>query len=343
MDSRTYWAQRALARMDSYHKDNDRVVGKVLEAYQAAIKDIDADIERILGAYAKNGSLTREEALQKLTNLEARQTLDSLEKSISGVKDAKLRQELLSRINAPAYRARLTRLEAVKEKLNIEVQRVANVTVREMDKGLFSTAETAFYSATYDMQRRTGRGYSFAEIPTKQIQEVLRNNWSGKHYSDRVWGNAAATASNMEHILTKGLMQGKSVRKMADEMAETMNSGKYAATRLIRTETTYVSNAAELKAYEEAGVEKIEYLAQLDGRTSEMCRELDGKLIPVKRAVIGKNVPPVHPNCRSTTLEIFDDDNLADLKRRARDPKTGELIEVPLNMSYKQWEKKFVG
>ena len=65
-----------------------------------------------------------------------------------------------------------------------------------------------------------------------------------------------------------------------------------AAKRLVRTETAYIYEQATKDAYEECGVEWYEFLATLDGRTSEICRELDGKHFKVRDAMPGKNYPP---------------------------------------------------
>jgi hypothetical protein len=50
----------------------------------------------------------------------------------------------------------------------------------------------------------------------------------------------------------------------------------------------------------------------------------------------------MHPNCRSTTIAAFDDDNIADLTRRARDPETGKYVEVPADLSYNEWVKRYI-
>lgn len=80
------------------------------------------------------------------------------------------------------------------------------------------------------------------------------------------------------------------------------------ARRLIRTETNYVSNQAELESYRSAGVKEYTFTAVLDKRTSEICRELDGKRFPVDRAKVGVNLPPMHPYCRSTTIAVIEND-----------------------------------
>ena len=68
-----------------------------------------------------------------------------------------------------------------------------------------------------------------------------------------------------------------------------------AAKRLVRTETAYIYEQATKDAYEECGVEWYEFLATLDGRTSEICRELDGKHFKVRDAMPGKTLPADAP------------------------------------------------
>lgn len=103
-------------------------------------------------------------------------------------------------------------------------------------------------------------------------------------------------------------MTGASVDRMVKEISDKMQVGEFAATRLIRTETTYVANNAVLAAYKEAGVEKLMFLATLDLRTSDICREHDKEIISVDKAIPVENIPPPHANCRSTTLDVFEDD-----------------------------------
>lgn len=342
MKSKDYWAKRKRARMDEYHKGSDKVIGKVLEAYQGSIDDINEQMSNILKTFTASNKMSLEEAKQYLTASESKDFIENLKKTIDNVTDEDLKAEMLRQINTPAYRARLTRLQAMKEKLNIECKALADIQVREIEKGLINTAHTAYYKTIFDIQQRTGLGFSFAEIPSKQIEEILKNNWSGEHFSKRIWKNTNVLASELEYTLTKGFMTGASVQRMSKEIADKMQVGEFVATRLIRTETTYVANMAELEAYKECGVEKIMFLATLDLRTSDKCRKHDKKIILVKDAIPGVNIPPLHGHCRSTTLEVFDNDNLAELRRRARDPITGKNKTVPADMSYSEWYKENV-
>ena len=84
------------------------------------------------------------------------------------------------------------------------------------------------------------------------------------------------------------------------------------------------------------------FLATLDLRTSSMCREHDGEVYEVSERRTGVNYPPMHPWCRSDTIALDDDEWLAKATRSARDPETGKTIQVPADMTYKDWYAKYV-
>ncbi len=75
--------------------------------------------------------------------------------------------------------------------------------------------------------------------------------------------------------------------------------------RFVRTESNYCTNQAELRGYDAAGIEKYEYAALEDNRTSDICKALDGKVFKVADAVVGVNYPPMHPFCRSSTVAVI--------------------------------------
>lgn len=97
-----------------------------------------------------------------------------------------------------------------------------------------------------------------------------------------------------------------------------------------------------LAGYKEDGVEKYRILATLDERTSDICRSEDGKVYDVDKAITGVNYPPYHPHCRTTTIPIYEDDDLSKEKRVARDPVTGKNYDVPADMTYEQWYEKYI-
>lgn len=123
--------------------------------------------------------------------------------------------------------------------------------------------------------------------------------------------NKRALLFNTRETITQGLIQGQSVARMSKSLADAMGKSYHQAETLIRTETNNFHAQADARAYEAAGVEEYEFVATLDSRTSEICASLDGKHFPIKEAKTGVNYPPMHPRCRSTTVE-YDPEDAAD-------------------------------
>lgn len=339
--SDTYWTNRSNKRMESYHKDSNRVILKIAKAYEEAIKEINRDIERMLGNLMKGNELTKSEAKKLLNQKVKNEVIEQYKKILPTIEDAKLKQKIIAHIEAQAYGARITRLEALKESVYLNLSMIADVELRECEKLYTRTINKAYYLNCYDIQKGLAIGFNVAAMPTEVIEEILKTNWSGLHYSDRVWRNSQVMAKKLEQVLLKGVMTGKSYRKLAIELEEMSEDGVFAAERLIRTEMTYISNQAELQSYKECGINEYIFVATLDSRTSKPCRKMDRKRVKISEAVVGENLPPLHPWCRSTTRMGIDDEALASMQRRARNPETGKTYLVPANMSYHEWEERF--
>ncbi|MGG7059848.1 minor capsid protein [Clostridium tertium] len=338
--SNTYWNKRANERMASYHKNSDDTIRKITSAYDKAIKDINEDINNIFYKYMKDSELSEKEVRQLLNSKIPKKELDDIRAKIYGIQDEELKKYMMAQLNSEAYKARITRLEALKESIYINTKLAADVEINQSTKLYTDNINKAYYTNLFDIQKGLGIGFNVAEMPLESVQEILKNNWSGKHYSKRIWHNTDVLADKLEEIITRGLMTGKSSRKMAIELEELTNYGKFAAERIIRTETTYISNAAEIESYKECGIDKYVFIATLDLRTSKVCREHDKKVYNVKDAEVGVNLPPLHPYCRSTTRAYFKDTE--SLKRRAKDPETGKNYLVHGDMNYQEWYDKFV-
>ena len=83
-------------------------------------------------------------------------------------------------------------------------------------------------------------------------------------------------------------------------------------------------------------------MATLDSVTSDICREMDGKVFPMSEYESGSTAPPFHVWCRTTTVPAFGDEFDHIGERAARDPDTGKTCYVPVDMKYQEWKEKFV-
>ncbi len=291
--------------MATYHRDSENTVKRINKAYDKAIKDINKDIDRVFYNYKTKSKLTDLEAKELLNSKVTKKELDNIREGINSIQDREIKRHMSAQLNANAYKARITRLEALKESININIKKVADVEVIESTKLYTNNIKKAYYSNAFAIQKGLGIGFNIAQMSTSTVQEMLKNVWSGKHYSTRIWGNTDVLIEKLEEVISSGLMSGKSSKLMARELQDLTSFGKYATERIIRTETTYISNVAELESYKECGIDKYVFVATLDLRTSKVCREHDGKVYEVSKGVPGSNLPPLHPFAVALLLLIL--------------------------------------
>ncbi|WQY99628.1 hypothetical protein [Acinetobacter phage pB23] len=104
------------------------------------------------------------------------------------------------------------------------------------------------------------------------------------------------------------------------------------AKTIIRTSVQHVANTARMATWTENSdiFDGYMIVATLDGRTTITCRSLDGKQFE-----IGKGpVPPLHPNCRSTTVPMIKAKYLNPDEVKTRSSKDGYVNQ---KTTYYEW------
>ena len=210
---------------------------------------------------------------------------------------------------------------------------LANAEIGVDTEHLGDIIQSAYMQTVFDVTKGADYRAAFDLIPESRVKAILSTNWSGQMFSQRVWDNTNALADGLKHDMLVGIMAGKSEQHMADDIMSRCGVGAFEARRLVRTETTCVANMAELYGYKELDIDEYEFSACLDSRTSDLCRELDGKVFKRNSAQAGVNLPPMHPFCRSTTLPVLPSEE--DL-----DKELAELgDEIGADVDFDEWER----
>lgn len=342
MKNDSYWENRAA--WDMYHRmeDAEQTADLLAKVYRNASMLITNKAKDIFEKYMTKHGLSETQAWNLLNTMQGQTSLEELLNALRNKDSDKTKQELLRELEAPAYRVRIERLQDLLRQVDTVMQEVYQQE-QLFDTSFFQNlCEDTYYHSIYSIQKRTGYGFSFSNISQKQISQVLSMNWSGSHYSQRIWKNTQELSETLKQELLVSLLTGRTDRETSEVIMNRCGAGAMQARRLVRTESCFLSGELTARSYEECGIEKYRYLATLDLRTSKICRELDGKIFSMKDRKAGKNYPPMHPWCRSTTISVIDEDELRNMKRRAYNPKTGRTETVPANMTYDQWYKKYV-
>lgn len=348
MDNLKYWRRRSVKLGLLTERKAQRTARAVLDAYNRTLDNIQNRIERIFTRFVHNNdSLNAEKANRLLSARETQKYRQELLVLYHSTTDKGVRDELRAMLEAPAYANRISRLNALRDIVRADCVMLGRLEKELVGNGLADALHEAYTRQVYDIQQGTGYGRRIKTLEDEQVRAILGQKWKGNNFSRRIWKNNQAFADAVEQTLLAGTLGGLSFQEMRDMLlqitGEDASSGAKAnAMRLIRTEFCHVAAQGTLLGYQSAGIEWYRYVATLDLRTSQICRELDLKRFRVDKARAGVNFPPMHPNCRSTTMPDVDAATLAKIKRAARDPVTGKSITVPGNMSYADWYQQFV-
>lgn len=341
MSDNNYWEKRAvdLEKLSQDRADVD--IMHVNKLFDGAVDIVEKQIEEIFGKYARDSGISQDAALRLLNEKQTETMCRNLMITLAQCQEEIARQAILARLNAPAYAARISRLEALKDLIHAQAYKVGSAAHYRLTDRLIDTYEQSYYRSIYDQQRRTETGFDFTKLTDRDVQAAIATNWAGSNYSKRVWKNTKKLAESLEEVITQGLMTGQSIRDMELALEARVVSERYKINRIIRTEVNHCCNQGTLMSYKAAGTLRYIYLATLDMRTSSICRSLDKEVFFVSKAKVGVNFPPMHPNCRSTTM-AYPEDGIFPKERIARDPETNKNIHVPFDMSYAQWYRKYV-
>ncbi len=303
--SKEYWARRSAERMIDYTAEAEKTANKIGKAYYNAGKYLSDEAGKVAKSFGKAFDLSEAEALRLMKNPPGKTMIQQLKAAVSGISDPDKRKELEAVISSPAYAYRIGRLEQVEKNIRDSCAKLYNTELKADESFFRSLPITAYERTIFDVQKAIGISSSFAQFPESRVNRILSTKWSGEHFSGRVWTNTNTLANGLQHDMLVGIMAGKSEVHMADDIMARMGGGAYAARRVVRTETNYIANQAELDGYKECGLEKYEFSAHLDNRTSEICADMDGKVFDLKDAQAGTNLPPMHPFCRSSTVPVL--------------------------------------
>lgn len=341
MSDNNYWEKRAvdLEKLSQDRADVD--IMHVNKLFDGAVDIVEKQIEEIFDKYTRDSGISQDAALRLLNEKQTETMRRNLMTALAQCQEEVARQAILARLNAPAYAARISRLEALKDLIHAQAYKVGSAAHYRLTDRLIDTYEQSYYRSIYDQQRRTETGFDFTKLADRDVQAAIATNWAGSNYSDRIWKNTKKLAQSLEEVITQGLMTGQSIRDMELALEARVVSERYKINRIIRTEVNHCCNQGTLMSYKAAGTRRYIFLATLDMRTSSICRSLDKDVFFVSKAEVGVNFPPMHPNCRSTTM-AYPEDGIFPKERTARDSETNKNIHVPFDMSYAQWYRKYV-
>lgn len=294
-----YWTERALQQEQNAQIVADRYMAQIGQSLADYKHQLVSEIEKFYARYAVDNKMTHAEAKQYLTDKERREFKNA---TLERFREMALNPDTPTPLlDALGYRHRISRKEA----LLAEIERLTAELYGKPD-GIHDKVTEALsdvYIKGKIHQAKNLAHFGIIEKPILGVDAVrhkMGSNWSGKTFSENVWGHDAAVYKAISDILNKGLTGGWSIDRMARALSERTGVAYHRADTLVRTETTFYNNLATLDTIKELGGDHYEIVAVLDSRTSEICQSENHKVYPVKEYEPGRTAPPFHVRCRST-------------------------------------------
>jgi len=245
----------------------------------------------------------------------------------------------------PASTRRLTRLYSALDELLGSIYREAHNQTRERLLQLASgEAEFARNLLATTVPIEVGTALPSG---TTLRSVVVSRPFQGRHLREWFTSLEQAQKKNLRQAVRLGIAEGESIDRITERVLGTrgaqftdgaLDVGRRQARAVVRTAVNHVSNHAREALYENMGnlISGVQIVATLDGRTTPICRGLDGQVSPLGQG--GR--PPFHVNCRTTTVPVT---------RSARELGLGNFDSLPVstrasmngqvagNLRYDQW------
>ncbi len=344
-----YWDRRTgreilLQRL----QEADQVVADMQGLYRETYEEILADLERFYARVMTEEGFDRQAAMENIAF--GQKHLDELEAYIKRFDElGAVDPALFAEYKAIARAKHVSRFDKLQAQVNAEMIKLASVQDDRVNAFLQDMAERDYYDVFYREYRKGNPGAvkamaaSSVFIDPKIAKKIVRTNWSGADFSQAIWHREFDLAAKIKRAVWRNVIQGKSLKECAKELETNLDDDrKYAAMRLVRTETTYVHSQVRKMAYEDTGVKKYRFSAVLDSRTSDLCAGLHGKVFKLEDATPGVNMPPMHPNCRSDIYAEYDKPLMEGGEYLMRTP-DGKKVRVPADMAKDEWERMYRG
>lgn len=340
-----YWQKRYEKLKLSEMKKAEITAAKQKEIYQETLTRLRQQVLDWYDRYARENSISLADAQEQLTTSENKEFKITLEKYGELAKKENLSSEykrLLENVSMKVRHERSQKLYVDTIHLVEQLVKTQKIQLEELLKDVY---EDSVYKTAYEVQTMQGKYTQMQGLNEKEINEIIKKPWTedGKEFSTRIWENKQKLVQTLTREMTRAFILKESTSRINERITKRFNVSYNEARRLIETETAYIQEKAMLDTYDKLNVEKYEILAVLDSKTSEICREMDGKIFEKKDAKAGITLPPFHCYCRSTTIPYINDiTDSADDTRAARAPVTGETVFVEGDLNYEEWYNKYV-
>ena len=260
--------------------------------------------------YGTDGSIDWIEANRALTTQEKQELtwevnnfVEDMEGALTALTDDEIDGYRLKNMDS-------TRLNALKAKARMRIRLLYKEIEQDLTDLLVGQYKDVYYQSAYETFKTTGVAKKINKLKDDEVFFLLfMMSWRPDEltYSDYLKNQMLFLMADIASAYTQASTIESDYTFVQDRIDALIGTRRNSASGAVRTDSDFFRAEAQRKVFTDLNIKSVIFTAVLDERTSEMCREMHGTVIPIDDLIPGENCPPLHPNCRSTLTPNFDD------------------------------------
>jgi SPP1 gp7 family putative phage head morphogenesis protein len=340
-----YWQDYATELIESAESMATEIAKGLKIKFRDAEKSIVSAIREFYGRFSDDDGMTITSARKRLIISELREIKNEIRAMINESKSLRLRESHIKYLQKAFKRSFMARLDWLMIIIRHEIEKLYMSHVDVFKTGLHDSYLDSYYFTIFNINKAIGVDREFYSPTEEDVENTILSGFAGMNYEDKISSNMSYSYSALELLIQIALASSLTSSTISSQINDAIfGKGKakghggyfYRTIKLAQNEFNQIANEAAYDAYKESDINKYFFIAVLDNRTTNTCRNLDGQIFKMSERIDGVNFPPIlsppHP-CRSTTAPYLEN---KDMERIANEY-DGNIMSD--NMSFNEWKK----
>ena len=305
-----YWIKRFEYLEKMQMVNESKYMEELTRQYVVALEKIKKEIQQWFIRFSVNNQISLQEAKKWLDSSELNELKWDINEYIKYGKENGIDLIWRKELENASAKVHISRLNGLMLQIKEQVEKLYTIQEEDTSKFIIDSYRDTYYTTAYELQKGYNVGFNINVLDDILIKKLISKPWATDNmtFSDRIWKNKKELIHILENDLTQSILKGEAPDQVIEKISKTFKTSRSKAGRLVMTESAFFSSAARKDCFNNLWVQKYEIVATLDSHTSDICRELDGKVFDMKDYEPGVTAPPFHVWCRSTTAPWFEDE-----------------------------------
>lgn len=302
--SEDYWRERETRQRAANIHDEARFAARINDIFQSTQDSIQQEIESFYQRYARKEGIDVAEARRRVSKIDMekyeRLAAQYVKAAHEGGREAAFSDIANEQMRLYNATMRINRLEMLKARCGIR----AMEGYRLADQLINDALEERTYSEYYRLAGILGNTVQFNE---NMVRSIVNASYQNATWSQRLWNNQALLSERIGAQIAQGILTGKGSDVLARNIQKLTGQSTFVCQRLMRTELRRVQTAAAEQSMKDNGVTEYKFMVANGVNPCDECLSMDGQVFKLSDMNVGKNAPPIHPQCHCCTAPYVDE------------------------------------